>query len=63
MAYCYPDDVSSRNEYIKDMVSIYKYTMKATSTEQGYKYMCDVAAKMGMAEKRLEEIIQSNIES
>lgn len=60
---CYPDDVSSINEYIKDMVSIYKYTMKATSTEQGYKYMCDVAAKMGMVEKRIEEIIQSNIES
>lgn len=60
---CYPDDVSSINEYIKDMVSIYKYTMKATSTEQGYKYMCDVAAKMGMAEKHIEEIIQSNIES
>ena len=52
---CYPDSEDDQNDYLKELISIHKYTSKKSSSN-GYNYLCKVAEKLGKTESDIREL-------
>lgn len=54
---CYPEYEFAKDDYLKEVASIYRYTLKKDSSQEAYIYLCEIASKLGKTEEDIKKYI------